>query len=634
MWNYSFIIPNFMILITVLLFYFSQPRLPIFMNKAFLNILVIEILILIIDVAASVATEPNSRFPVFFISILNLLFFLMFQLRAFLFFFFNLNLMKINSQKKAFIGSFSIVIFVLFELFVLTSLWTKSIYSIDLNGHYSRGPFYNIIYVCIFLYLTLSFILTVVYRKTITKKVFINIITYNFVLLTGYTARFLFPSYLLMGLFTLVAILVIYLSFENPDLYIDRKSRSFNLQGLSALINEQIGKKNISISAFIIHNYNELREIYTDPQMDASIRLITVFLKSTFPTLTVFYIHNGRFVLVGTNSENTQDIHDKIEQRFQKPWITREYAEDGFYLETGFVIVDKDITYTDSQKILNAIYSELHKVDILKNTSIVIKNETLSSIDKTTEIKRALEYAIENDRVELFLQPVTESVSGKIIGAEALARIRDNKNELIPPGLFIPLAEQNGRINILGEQMFEKTCCFIKEHNLENTGISWINVNLSPIQFLRPDLYSRFSAILQKYGVSAKNIHLEITEESMIDYSLLKNQINTMKNLGFQFVLDDYGRGYSNVTRLKHCPFINIKLDMEVVKDYFIAPDKILPTLVETFKQMNFSVTAEGIETKDMADSLKSIGCDFLQGYHFAKPMPSNEFAEKFMTQQ
>ena len=116
----------------------------------------------------------------------------------------------------------------------------------------------------------------------------------------------------------------------------------------------------------------------------------------------------------------------------------------------------------------------------------------------------------------------------------------------------------------------------------------------------------------------------------MIDYALLQKQIQSMRFSGFQFVLDDYGSGYSNVSRLKRCPFINVKLDMEIVRDYFNTPDKILPTMVQTFKQMNFTVTAEGVETLEMVESMKNIGCDFLQGYYFSKPLPAEEFAKKY----
>ena len=178
--------------------------------------------------------------------------------------------------------------------------------------------------------------------------------------------------------------------------------------------------------------------------------------------------------------------------------------------------------------------------------------------------------------------------------------------------------------------MFEKTCQFLHDNDIEAMGLSWINVNLSPIQFLRRDLCDNFTAILKKYDIPAEKIHLEITEESMIDYELLKKQMEAMKAAGFCFALDDYGRGYSNIARMKKCPFINVKLDMEFVWDYFKEKDKILPTLVQTIKQMGFTVTAEGIESLELADTMRDIGCDYLQGFVFSQPIPANEFAGKY----
>ena len=242
-------------------------------------------------------------------------------------------------------------------------------------------------------------------------------------------------------------------------------------------------------------------------------------------------------------------------------------------------------------------------------------------------IKRAVEIAVEQNSVELFLQPVIDAKTRKLTGAESLARLRDPNGDYIPPPQFIPVAEKNGRINELGEQMFEKTCQFIKSHDLKAMGLSWINVNLSPIQFLRRDLDKRFTAILKKYDIPPEFIHLEITEESMIDFDLLESQMCKMKASGFVFVLDDYGRGYSNIARMKKCPFINVKLDMEFVWDFFKEKDKILPTLVQTIKQMGFTVTAEGIETQEIADAMSDIGCDYLQGFVFSKPIPADEFA-------
>ena len=125
-------------------------------------------------------------------------------------------------------------------------------------------------------------------------------------------------------------------------------------------------------------------------------------------------------------------------------------------------------------------------------------------------------------------------------------------------------------------------------------------------------------------------IHLEITEQSIIDYAMMKEQIDGLRDAGFPFVLDDYGSGYSNLTRVKHYPFIDIKLDMEVVWDYFKTRDSLLPHVVTAFKELGFTITAEGIETQEMADALAGIGCNHLQGYLFDRPLPIDEFVKKY----
>ena len=106
--------------------------------------------------------------------------------------------------------------------------------------------------------------------------------------------------------------------------------------------------------------------------------------------------------------------------------------------------------------------------------------------------------------------------------------------------------------------------------------------------------------------------------------------LKRLKEIGFYFVLDDYGRGYSNLSRLKKCPFINVKLDMSLVWEYDREPDAMLPNAIETFKNMGFSVTAEGIENENMAKKMMAIGCDFLQGYFYSKPLPMDEFIQKY----
>ena len=218
----------------------------------------------------------------------------------------------------------------------------------------------------------------------------------------------------------------------------------------------------------------------------------------------------------------------------------------------------------------------------------------------------------------------------ELVGAESLCRIRDYEGNIIPPGKFISIAESNGRINQLGEQVFENTCKFISENSLSSFDMKWINVNLSTAQFMKNDLAHTFEAFTKKYNVNPSEIHLEITEAAIIDESIMKSQIQEIQKIGFVFALDDYGTGYSNASRLKHFPFINVKIDMSLVWDYCAAPDQMLPMLIETLKSNGYSITAEGIETLEMAKAMTEIGCDYLQGWYFSKPIPPDEFIAKY----
>ncbi|MBR4321263.1 EAL domain-containing protein [Treponema sp.] len=628
MWNYSFILPDFIILFTFLVFYFAHPRLPIKLNKRFLQILITNILVLFLDVTSSLTLENPEYFSVFFLRLITSAFFITFLLRIFSFFIFVEDVLNLHFPEKRLKSLIKHSVFIISELIAIANLFTDTIFSISPESVYARFKFYNILYVCAGYYLALTFIILFRQRKNISKYDFFSALAFNAVLVLGYTLRYFFPKILIMNLFSLLAIIIIFITFENPIYFLSSKAKAFNKKALHAILKEYEDKKNPLIIAFIIHNYNELREIYSPAQMDQGIFMISTFLMKKYPRLLRFYLRDGQFALIGSNNSQSDKIREEISQRFSQSWCAESDVD--LYLEAKFVQFASNLDFSNSKKISNALLSALKETENLESVNILITDETLKGIEETTRIKRAVEYAVENNSVEMFLQPLMDSKDYKLAGAEALARIRDEKGNLIPPGLFIPIAEKNGRINSMGEQMFESACKFIHEHDIAKMGISWINVNLSPIQFLRPDLNKRFSKILEKYHVDAEKIHLEITEESMIDYALLQKQIQSMRSSGFQFVLDDYGSGYSNVSRLKRCPFINVKLDMEIVRDYFNAPDKILPTMVQTFKQMNFTVTAEGVETLEMVESMKNIGCDFLQGYYFSKPLPAREFAEKY----
>ena len=174
----------------------------------------------------------------------------------------------------------------------------------------------------------------------------------------------------------------------------------------------------------------------------------------------------------------------------------------------------------------------------------VVDENTIEKKKTKEDMISAIVSALDEDRVEVFYQPIYSTEEKKFVSAEALVRIRKDDGSLIPPGLFIPVAEETGLILKLGKRVFEKTCQFIKENDIQQYGVEYIEVNLSVVQCENDMLARVYMDIMNKYGVDPKYINLEITESAsvVLKKTLLKN-MDALIKYGVRFSLDDFGNG-------------------------------------------------------------------------------------------
>ncbi len=626
MWSFDFIIPTLLILVIILFSYFSLPRLDVKRNSVFLQMIVMATACIVFDILSSMVDNEYEEYPLFLIYLLNMLFFICYYLRSFSMFTFTASILRIRQRRRPMLRRLIVVPLIVCIALVVLSPLTGLIFYIDETGYHS-GPLYFLLYVLSFFYLALSFGALIVRDKVfVRRKEFNSLVFFNCILLVGLICRYLLPHYLLMDTFCLMAILVVYLNIINPEFCLDQKVGTFNRQALADYIDEHVTDEDRIFFGIIVHKYGEMLDIYGSRQLDSGLAMIGAYLTHSYPGFSVFYVSRGRYVIVGDLNTDIRELREKISGRFKSPWRS-DSAE--LYLDADYAYMEPTGNVHTRDQILSSLATALDEADAVDDhVPIAVTEADLLVAQKKVHIKRCFEDAVEHDNIEVFLQPLIDAKSGKVIGAEALSRIRDTDGTIVPPALFIPVAENSGKINNLGEQVFEKTCRFIKEYDPESLGIEWLNVNLSPLQFLRSDLAERFSEIALKYDIDPRIVHLEITEESMVDEFFFQKQIEALSAKGFQFVLDDYGTGYSNLTRLKKCPFMSIKLDMEVVWDYCKKPDRILPMMIQAFKHMGFLVTAEGIEDGSMAGKMKGIGCDYFQGFFYSKPVPIDEFIQ------
>ena len=634
MWSYSFEVPILLILGIILLFYFSRPRLKIRRNNVFLGVILIETLTICIDICATKADINYSSYAVSLINFVNMLYFVAFFIRAYFLYQLPVSVLKISPGKQKIFRPLIRIPLYIGILMSVHSMISGSpearyfIYYVDDAGYHSGGM-YHILYFIGFFYVLMSFLCSVLYSDSLgRRREKYGMLMYNVIVLFAYVFRLAFPKLLIMDTILFMSILVVYLAFINPEYFLDLRAVTFNSSALRQHLMERHDRlRNVS-AGMAVRNYQAMRDIYGYLQMEEGLAVIGKYLKQVFPNGEIFYYRNGRFVILDKAGTDFEEKFKTISERFNHPWKSQSVE---VYLTVGFALFEPPKETYSPETVLNTMLKTLEKAGENESESLIRSTEEdLKRTESEAVVRKSIESAIDHDGFVLFLQPIVDAGSGKVIGAEALARIKDLDGKIIPPGIFIPVAESSGRINALGEVVFDRTCKFIAEKGLESMGIEWINVNLSPSQFIRIDLAERYSSIVDKYGIDPGSVHLEITEGAMIDDSFLQKQIGAMTEKGFKFVLDDYGTGYSNLARLKKCPFINIKLDMSIVWDYCKERDELLPNMIQTFKKMGFRITAEGIEDDVMVSAMKEIGCDLLQGYHYSKPVSAEEFAEKY----
>ncbi len=632
MWEYIFEVPILMILAIILAFYFSRPRLPIRRNLVFVHLILIETLTIIFDVSASVADNDYASYSIMLLKVLNMFYFIAFFERAYIMYLFTVSVLKDSMRRNMMIRHLiRLPLYLGIFLSILSAAIGSAIHPyllfyIDGSG-YHPGELYNILYICGFFYVLLSFVSWALYRKNLGRKLHkYGIVFYNMIILASMAVRLSMPSYLVMDTFILIAILVVFLAFGNPEFYLDLRGTAFNRVALMEHIEENREQLRLVPFGVVIHNYFEMRDIYGTAQIEEGFALIARYLKRIFHKGIVFYCRNGRFVVLVRQGTDIAEKIRGITERFNDPWKS-ENTE--LYLSVDFATFELVKEMHTSEVLLRTMLRSLDKAGRRESEDLlVVTEEDIRRIEREKWVRQCIESAIDGTGFELYLQPIVDAATGRPVGAEALSRIKDPEGNIISPEIFIPVAESSGRINRLGELVFERTCEFIKEKGLKSLGMQWINVNLSPAQFLCTDLAERYSEIVERYGVDPQTVHLEITEGALVDECFLQRQIKAFGEKGFIFVLDDYGTGYSNLARLKRCPFANIKLDMSIVWDYCREPDEILPNMIRAFKNMGFAITAEGIEDENMVSTMKNIGCDFIQGYYYSKPVPADAFAE------
>lgn len=244
-------------------------------------------------------------------------------------------------------------------------------------------------------------------------------------------------------------------------------------------------------------------------------------------------------------------------------------------------------------------------------------------------ITDGMETALATGQFEVYLQPKYQIRDGRLAGAEALVRWNHPEWGLQPPAEFIPIFERNGFITKLDQYVWERVCALLQEWDRKGYPSINISVNVSRMDIYNADLADVLTGLVRRHGLSPSRLHLEITESAYTDTSRqLIETLGALRRLGFVIEMDDFGSGYSSLNMLTEMPVDVLKLDMKFIQTEITRPtgQGILRFIVDLARWMKLSVVAEGVETQEQLERLQNGGCDYAQGYYFARPMPVGDF--------
>lgn len=625
-YNYDFGLASIPIQLVLIAFYFSRKNLPVRQTFSFAIVMISNLVMTIADIVSCEMNEVWMQYPLWGMYLVNMVYFAGFLIRGWSLFDFTAEICR---AYRIFANSFKVfnMIPCLFMIgAVISTPWTHAIFYFTENGYVNSG-IYDAIYYHTFFYIVASIVVVLFTFKYTGVRLKLSLLGYNLILIAGILLRKMFFHTLVTSYFSILAILVIYLFSQNPDLYWDKKIGVFNQIAFEEIVSDCLYKKaRFHLIIASIDNYEVAKSVYGYQQVIESLQVIGNWMQAQFQRYYVFCFGNGHFVLFRKKKYDMSkdQVIEKITARFEHPWKSTDMEVS--FAENTYVL-PYDVMPSDTYSVTELVEYLINKVANADSAPFSLVSETtVQQMKRRKLVEAAVAAALKENRLETYYQPIYSVKERKIAGAEALARLNDPVLGFVPPDEFIEAAEQNGMIMELGRQVFENACRFIEKAKLKEKGIQFINVNLSPAQCMNENLAEEFIEIANRYGVPMNTFDFEITESAAADLTKIREQMEKLEAAGAYFSLDDFGTGTSNLTRLLSLPLHVIKFDMTVVWAYFKKELEIFPDLVKMFCNADMKIVVEGVETEEMSSELAEMGCHYEQGYYFSKPVTEEEF--------
>ncbi|WKY46682.1 EAL domain-containing protein [Eubacteriaceae bacterium ES3] len=507
-------------------------------------------------------------------------------------------------------------------------------YHVDSTSTYTTGPVSIITYFSVVFYISLTVIRIVTAGNTIHHERKISLITGTMIWVIASIVQFFNRDILISSMAVALMTLFIYLSFENPKEHFDVETRTLNKRAFHLMLNDQYdAKKNILLVSVVIDDLLQIQSTIGHSNVNQLLEVIANKMQTIFST----YVFHSRSNVLSVILHQPQNLVE-IRLLEMEAYLDQMFNVGQFSVLPRFHIdiINTEVVKESCDEVYELMnYMTAHHQAIRGKKVYLLDDEIIAQKQRYTTIDKLLHHAIEHDGFTVVYQPIFDVHKKGFRSAEALVRLTDNQTiGFISPEEFIVIAERKGLIMDLGRIVFEKVCTFASKNKLYEGEFDYIEVNLSGIQCVHPDLPRQLESIMKEHHIPPAFLNLEITETASVESGeMLDRNMVDLRNLGCSFSMDDFGTGYSNLSKMSEVVYDLVKIDKSLIWPCFTNDNNqkslaILKNMINMLLELNVKIVAEGIETKEMCDFLEEQNITYLQGYYFSKPISEDAFLE------
>lgn len=527
-------------------------------------------------------------------------------------------------------------LFIIYSVLFLTLIFNlpfEYIFAVSEDGVYSEGAVAYLPYLFVIPQVAVVAMYCVMYRKRLTKSIKRALIESLVPLVFVSISKILYPEMSTFVLAVTLIELIFFLNFQHQRMGTNGITKLHDGRSFFNEINRRIKKKE-PFRAYLINirNLGIIKQNYGHKTGDELLYQFAFAFERAFLDGQMFHMHGTNFILVANDDENSDKLKDRIiaqlnlgvtymQKQLAFDYIVSEHSwqEDEATADTFYEKLEYALSIAKEEKRKYIEYTLDLEIARIRKKYLINRTEKISA----------------DEGFEIWFQPIFSVGKNAFSSMEVLLRLREKDGTYVSPAEFIPLAEKTGHIIPITWFVIEESCRALSScKELKGKRVS---INLPMIQLTDPAFDKKLNEIVDRYDVAHSRISFEFTERVIIeDLSLAEKNMRRLARSGYTFYLDDFGTGYSNFNCALKLPLKTVKLDMSLTST--LMPEQknnnLVYILTDLFHDMGLKVVAEGAETEEQVEMLRSFGVDGIQGYYFAKPMPLDKLKDFLLNQK